>query len=324
MTISKPDSDAAPPASATSTDAPFFGMAMAVVAFFMVTCMTMFAKLLSDTHHVIEIGFWRNVVALLPFAVILALPSKRNIWRIKSKPRVIAIRAFVGTVNLVLVFAAFSLLPMANATSLIFTSALFIPVLGVIFLGESVGPYRASAVAVGFIGVLIVAQPGGDGSWSLLGVAFGLAGALLAATLGILLRLLGQTEAPETVTFYFLLLGTLFIMPAMAFDAQWPALEDVPYIIGLGLSGFFMQMSLTFAFKYAPASIVAPFNYTQLIWAVLFGWLIFSEVPTPNIMIGAAIIVASSLIVILRERYLARQGRLKRQAAAETTQSKAL
>lgn len=298
---------------------------MGLAAFLGLSFMTLFAKLLSERFNVVEIAFWRNVVALLPFAALLVIPSQRSLLRIRSRPGIIALRALMGTANVVMVFGAFSLLPMANATSMLFASALFIPILGVILLGEAVGPYRATAVIIGFVGVVIVAQPGGGGEgWTLLGMSCALGGAFLAALLGVMLRLLGQSEAPQTVTFYFLFLGTLMVAPIMPFIWHTPHWEDVPYIVGLGVSGFAFQMTLTVAFKYAPASLVAPLNYTQIIWATLLGWLVFAETPTLHIIIGAAIIIGSSLIVIMRERYLARKGRLKRQAADETAPPKTL
>jgi drug/metabolite transporter (DMT)-like permease len=325
MTISKTGRDGTAPLPTTSADSPLFGMAIAVFAFLALSCMTLFAKLLSDSYHVVEIAFLRNIIALLPFVVMLAFPSQRGMLRIRSRPGIIAIRALIGTANVVMVFGAFSLLPMANATSILFASALFTPVLGVIFLGETVGPYRATAVIVGFIGVVIVAQPGGGaGDWNLLGMTFALGGAFVAATLGVMLRLLGQSEAPQTVTFYFLFLGALMVAPIVPFVWRTPVWADAPYILGLGMSGFLMQISLTLAFKYAPASVIAPLTYTQIIWATLFGWMVFSDVPALNIIVGAAIIISSSLIVIMRERYLARQGRLKRQAVDETMPPKTM
>lgn len=306
-----------------STDSPVLGMVMAVTAFLMLSFMTLFAKLLSDTHHVIELAFWRNWIALLPLALMLLMPSKRGLLKIRSRPGIIAMRAVIGTLNLMLVFGAFSLLPMANATSLIFASALFIPILGLLFLGETVGPYRGTAIVLGFIGVLIVAQPSGEAGWNMLGIAMGLGGAFIAAWLGIMLRFLGQSEAPETVTFYFLFLGGLFVAPAMPFLGTVPTWHDVPLLLGLGMSGFLMQICLTMAFKYAPAALIAPLNYTQIVWATFFGWTIFGNIPTLNILIGSAIIISSSLIVILRERYLAKQGKLKRQTA-DTAPSKPL
>lgn len=312
MTISKTDGGANAPSPANSGDSPLLGMTMAVTAFLMLSLMSLFAKLLSETHNVIEIAFWRNLIAVLPFVAMILLMGRRDMLKIHSRPGIIAMRAIVGTLNLMLVFGAFSLLPMADATSLIFASALFTPVLGVFYLGESVGPYRASAVIVGFIGVIIVAQPGGEGHWNLAGVAMALTAAFFAATLAIMLRFLGQSEAPETVTFYFLLLGALFLAPFMPFLATWPTAQEIPLLLGLGISGALMQITLTMAFKYAQAALVSPLTYTQIVWATFFGWAVFGDIPGINIIVGAAIIVASSLIVILRERYLARQGRLKR------------
>jgi drug/metabolite transporter (DMT)-like permease len=308
---------AANPNGAKSSDSPLLGMAAATVAFFALAVMTLCAKLLSETHHVIDIAFWRNLIALLPFAVTIMLLGRWDTLKIRSSPRVLIIRSLVGTLNLLLVFGAFSLLPMANATALVFTSSLFTPILGFFALGERVGPYRWSAVAVGFIGVLIVAQPGGEVGWNMLGVSMGLLAAFVVSTLGLMLRFLGRSESPETVTFYFLLIGAMMVTPAMPFVATAPTVGEIIPLAGLGLSGAAMQFFMSVAFKYAPAALVSPFNYTQIIWATLFGWAVFDDWPTANILTGSAVIIAASLIVLLRERYLARQGRLPRLEAGE-------
>ncbi|NJM34737.1 MAG: DMT family transporter [Rhodomicrobium sp.] len=188
------------------------------------------------------------------------------------------------------------------------------PVLGFFFLSEKVGPYRWSAVLIGFVGVLLVAQPGGG--WNALGMACGLTAAFLNAVLGTMLRLLGRTETPETMTFYFLLMGALILLPAMPFIGTVPERGEIGLLVGLGLSGGLMQFLLSTAFKYAPAALASIFSYTQIIWAVFFGWAVFGDWPAVNILIGAAIIIASSIIVILRERYLARKGKLPRPPVA--------
>jgi drug/metabolite transporter (DMT)-like permease len=306
---------AANPNGAKPDDLPLLGMAAGGAAFFLLSIMTLCAKLLSDRHNVIDIAFWRNVIAVLPFAAIILLFKRRDILTIHSKPRIIIVRSLVGTMNIMFVFGTFSLLPLADATAIIFTAALFTPVLGFFVLGEHVGPYRWSAVVAGFIGVLIVAQPGGD--WNLTGVGMGLVAAFFQAVLASMLRLLGRSEQPETMTFYFLLIGFLLLLPAMPFFATAPTREEILPLIGLGLSGSLMQFMLSVAYKYAPAALVSPFNYTQIIWAMLFGWAIFGDWPSAHILIGAVIIIASSLIVILRERYLARKGRLPRPAAGD-------
>ncbi len=317
MTITNAASSAGAPNGAGSNDSPLFGMAAAVAAFFSLNVMSLFAKLLSETHNVVDIAFWRNAIALLPFVVTILVLGRWDTLKIRSRPKVLALRSIVGTLNILLVFGAFSLLPMADATALIFASSLFTPVLGFLVLGEHVGPYRWSAVIAGFIGVLIVAQPGSGAGWNGIGVACGLTAALVNSTLGLMLRILGRTESPETMTFYFLLLGAVILAPFMPFVMTMPARGELLLLLGLGLSGALMQIFMSTAFKYAPAALVSPFNYTQMIWAMLFGWAIFGDFPTVNILIGSAIIMVASLIVILRERYLARKGRLKRPAAVE-------
>jgi drug/metabolite transporter (DMT)-like permease len=284
-------------------------MAAAGGAFLMLSIMALFAKLLSTTLHVTEIAFWRNVIALIPFLLIISFFGRRDILKVNSKPRTLAARAIIGTLNILFVFGSFSLLPMANATSLIFAASLFMPMLGFFFLGERVGAYRWSAVLVGFAGVLLVAQPGA--SWNSLGIMLGIGAAFMNSVLGTLLRVLGRTEKPETTTFYFLLIGMCLLAPVMPFVWVTPSSDQIGFLIGLGLSGSMMQFLMSAAFKYAPAALAAIFNYTQIIWATFFGWAVFGDWPTANILVGAAIIIGSSAIVILRESYLARKGRLK-------------
>ncbi len=290
-------------------------MAAAVGAFFMLSVMSLFAKLLSAHHHVIEIAFWRNLLALTPFLVAIVFFGQRQLLRIQSKPGIVITRSVVATASILFLFAAFSLLPMADATSLVFTAALFVPMLGFFFLGERVGLWRWSAILVGFVGVLFVAQPGGG--WNLLGMIFGLCAAVLNATLSTMLRLLGRTENPTTLTFYLLLIGAILLAPIMPFVATMPGRDEIWLLIGLGISGVFMQLLLSTAFKYAPAALASVFSYTQIVWATFFGWAIFDDWPSSNILIGATIIIASSVFVVLRERYLARKGKLARPAAGE-------
>jgi drug/metabolite transporter (DMT)-like permease len=291
-------------------DSPLFGMAAAIGAFLMLSTMSLLAKLLSARHGIVEVAFWRNLVGVVPFLIAILAFRRREILRVASKPYVVFTRSVVATLSVICLFGAFSLLPLADATALVFTSALFVPVFGFFFLGEHVGPYRWSAIAVGFAGVLVIAQPTGD--WNPLGVMFALGAAVLNATLATMLRLLGRTERPETLTFYLLFAGLVLLAPAMPFIGSLPARSDIGLIIALGLSGVVMQLLLSTAFKYTPAALASLFSYTQIIWATLFGWAIFGQLPAWNIAVGAAIIVTASIFVALREHHLARKGRLPR------------
>ncbi len=280
-------------------------MAAAMGAFFMFTVMNMFAKLLSANHSVIEIAFYRNLIATIPFLILIFGFGRREILVLREKPALVGIRAVIGTVSLMTTFTAFSMMPMADTTVLMFTSTLFIPVLGVVLLKEPVGPWRWSAVLIGFVGVFIMAQP--SGQVYALGILVALASSLMHAALQITVRYLGPYERPETITFYFFLIGTILTALPLPFIAVQPTLAEVPLLLGVGLSGAAAQWLITTAFRNARAAIVTVFNYSGIVWATLFGWLIWNEFPAPVVMAGAAVVIASNMLVVWRE---ARQGRL--------------
>jgi drug/metabolite transporter (DMT)-like permease len=277
-------------------------MAAALGAFLMFTIMNLLAKILSERHSVIEIVFYRNAVALLPFLFMIYVLGRREVARIDSKPGWIMFRAVFGTVSLAATFAAYSLMPMADTTALLFTASLFIPILGTLFLGEQVGIYRWGAVAAGFIGVVIMVRPGG--SVYALGIAIALGAAFLQAVLQVVLRYLGRYERPETITFYFFLVGTLVTALPLPFVAIRPTPGEFPLLIGVGLAGAAAQILLSTAFRNARAAIVTVFNYSSIVWATLFGWLIWGEWPLPAVFAGAAIVIASNLLIIWRESRL--------------------
>ena len=287
------------------------GMAAAMGAFFMFTVMNLFAKLLSENHSVIEIAFYRNLIASVPFLLAAFAFGRREILVVRSKPMLVGVRAAIGALSLVTTFAAFSLMPMADTTVLLFTSTLFVPVLGVIFLGESVGPYRWAAVVIGFVGVVIMAHP--SGQVYAVGIAVALCAALMHAILQIILRYLGRYERPETVACYFFIVGTFLCALPLPFIAVRPTWAEAPLLFGVGLSGAAAQWLLSIAFRNARAAIVTVFNYSGIIWATLFGWMIWQEWPLPAVMAGAAVVIASNLLMIWRESRLGRlsEGRVR-------------
>lgn len=280
------------------------GMAASLGAFLMFTIMNAFAKLLSENHSVFEIAFYRNLIASIPFLIIIFGFGRRDILTIRSQPLLVGVRAALGSATIATTFFAYSLMPMADTTTLLFTASLFVPVLGVIFLGENVGPYRWTAVAAGFIGVLIMLRPSGE-VYSL-GVAAALAAACMQAGLQILLRYIGRFESPETTSFYFFVIGTLLMALSLPFIAVRPTIEEIPVLIGLGLSGAAAQWLLSTALRNAPAAIVTVFNYSGIIWATLLGWMIWNDWPLPHVFAGAAVVIASNLLMIWRESRLNR------------------
>jgi drug/metabolite transporter (DMT)-like permease len=277
-------------------------MAAALGAYFMFSVMVLIAKILSASHNVIEIAFYRNLIGSIPFLFVIFALGRRDILVLRSKPMLVVIRAIIGTISLVITFAAYSLMPLADTTALLFTASLFIPVLGVVILKESVGPYRWSAVVMGFVGVMIMVRPTGD--VFVLGVSVAMCAAILHATLQIILRYLGRHEIPETISFYFLGIGTLVTALAMPFVAVAPSWSELPLLIGVGLSGATAQWLLSIAYRNAPAAVVTVFNYTSIVWATLFGWMIWNEWPLPAVLAGATVVIASNILIVWRESRL--------------------
>ncbi len=284
------------------------GMAAAAASFFMLNTMSAFAKLLSAHHSVIEVAFYRNLIGAVPFAVWFFLLGHRRELKIYGRPGTIIFRSVLGTVSVIATFRAFNYLPMADAQALFFTSSLFVPVMGFLFLKESVGPYRWGAVIAGFIGMLVIVRP--SGAVNMTGAAFAISAALMHAGLGTLLRVLGRTERPETVTFYFLAIGAGLTGLAMPFVATVPAWREVPYFFGAGVSGAFAQVLLSRAYKYAPVALVTIFNYTGIVWAAGYGWFIWGDWPAAPVWTGAGIIVAASLFIVWRENRISKLARL--------------
>ena len=283
-------------------DHPVLGMLAATGAFLMFTVMNVLAKLLSERHSVIEIAFYRNLIALLPFLFVVFALGRREITRIRSKPGWVVLRAVFGTVSLALTFYAYSLMPMADTTAYLFASSLFVPIFGIVFLGERVGAYRWAAVAAGFAGVVIMARP--SGNVYALGITVALSAALIQAGLQVILRYLGRHERPETITFWFFLVGLLVTAIPLPWIAVRPTLAELPLLLGVGLAGAAAQFMLSAAFRYAAATVITVFNYTGIVWATLFGWLIWNEWPMPIVMAGASIVIAANLLIVWRESRL--------------------
>jgi len=261
-------------------------MGAGIAAYFMLAVMNVFAKLLSENHHVIEIAFYRNLIAVMPFLFMIFVLNKRDIIKINSRKKSIIARAVIGTMTLCLTFGAFAAMPMAETTAFLFTASLIIPILGFFFLGEKVGIYRWGAVLIGFIGVLIMLSF--NGAITPIGITLALSAAFFQACLGTLLRSLGRTEKPETITFYFVLIGTFLAAIPLPFVASMPSLSEIPLFLGVGLTGLIAQYLLSIAFGNAPAAVVTVFNYSGIIWATIFGWLIWSDWPAHTIWIGGA------------------------------------
>ncbi|MEC7795966.1 MAG: DMT family transporter [Pseudomonadota bacterium] len=226
-------------------------------------------------------------------------------------------RSALGVASILCVFQTLTLLPLAEATTISFTAPIFATILSFLVLKEAVGPRRWAAVAVGFIGVLIVTRPlslvSGAGSTPLplAGVGFGLAAALLTAAVTITLRQLRDTEHVAAIVFWFFVCSSIVGAPLLPFVGRMHALTTFALLAGSGVAGGVAQLLMTASLQKAPVAVVAPFDYLQILGAVAFGAWLMKTTPTADTLAGAALIAASGLYTAWRERVRRRQALLQ-------------
>lgn len=281
----------------------FKGIICGILAFFLFATMNAAGKMLGDNHHALEISFWRCSIAVIPFLLFMTARREFSLLTVQ-KPWTLLARVIVGNLSLVATFAAVKYLPLSNATILFMTAALITPAIAFFVLKENIGIKRWSAILIGFIGVIIVANPSAIDANTryMIGVALALAGAIGYSIIHILLRQMKE-EKSFTVTLYFLLSGTVMFGIAMPFiSVPVETTTQIIAILIVGISGALAQLFLTMAFKYAPASSIAPFNMTGLLFASIFDAFIWNYIPGIPVFTGAFIIISSTLYIIHRER----------------------
>ena len=256
-----------------------------------------------------ELVFYRFTFGLPPLLGWIILSRNYGAWR-TQRPFAHLTRAAIGLSSMVFAFSALDYLPLAEATVISFAAPLFSVILSVLILKEQVGRHRWSAVAIGFIGVLIVMQPGGT-HLPMIGLVIAAMAAFGVACVNITIRQIGRTEGAQTTVLWFtltsMLIVGLFFMP---FYARAHGGGTWAVLVALGLAGGAGQLFLTASLRYAPVPVIVPFDYLQLLWAVLLGWLLWNTQPSPTTWAGAAVIIGSGLYTIYREQTLRRQGRL--------------
>jgi len=271
-----------------------------------VAAMLLFTVLDTMVKYLAAHGYstWQLVFcrSLFSFVVILPLVRAQGGRRalVTRRPLDHLFRGAVGMAALWCWFYAYRNIPLADAYALSFSAPLFMTVLSVPMLREQVGGHRWSAVLVGLAGVLIMVQPGG-GVFDLSALVV-LLSAFLYALAIILLRGLGATETTLGTVFYFTLFCTVVSAASLPFTGRLPqSWGDAGLLVAIGLLGGVAQLFLTEAYRSAPVSIVAPFDYSAMLWAVLLGMAVFGERPGWPVLSGAAVVIASGLYILHRE-----------------------
>ncbi len=285
---------------------PVFALGLRLIAALLIATMFMMGKVANSSGVALpEVMFWRQAVAL---PILLGyLGATGGLSRLKTRHMgKHAARAGMGMTGMFCNFAAVILLPLAESTTLNFAAPLFAVIIASLVLRDQVGPWRWTAVAFGFAGILVITQPG-HAHIPLLGAIAGLVSALLNATISFQIRDLSRTEEPVTVVFYFALFGTALmalILPLfMTAHTQWQWF----LLIMVGVTGTLGQLFMTAALRLGQVASVIVMDYSQIIWATLYGWLIWHYLPSSNTWIGMPLVIAAGLVIAWREHVLAKR-----------------
>lgn len=288
---------------------PLLGVALRLLTAVLLAAMFALVKLAAERGvSLVESLFYRQIgTALCAVGLVAAGPGFASL-RTRRVGAHIG-RMALGLTAMALNFLAMILLPLAEATAIGFTVPIFSTMLAALLLAEPTGKWRWGAVAFGFMGVLVIVQPG-SGEVPLLGASVALIAALLTASVTVVIRRLGATERAATTVFWFAFSSLAPLGLLMLWFAQPHGPTSWAILGGLALAGGLAQLTLTQSLRLAPVALVMPMDYTSLVWATLLGAWLFSEAPTPWTWVGAPAIVASGLVIVWREHRLARRAAL--------------
>ena len=269
-------------------------------------------KTLGETLHPFEISLFRGLVALAVILPIFARTGGISAGMKTQIPLLQMTRGVVGSLAMFLGFYAIVALPLADAQAISFSRNLFLVPLAAFILAEAVGPRRAIAAAVGFVGVLIMlrpgmgtgmAQAGGEAAGMVLslGAAAALGHAFLVALATVLVNIASRYDGPVTLMFYTNIVSVTLIAIPTIFVWQTPNMTELAMLVAMGVLATASHNCFIRAFAMGEASVIAPVDYSRLIFAALAGWLVFASVPDIYTIIGASIIVASSFYIVRRE-----------------------
>jgi drug/metabolite transporter (DMT)-like permease len=294
---------------------PIAGVALRLITALLLAIMFALVKLASTRGvNLVESLFYRQCgTALCAVGMVAAGPGFASLRTRRVGAHVG--RMALGLTAMALNFAAMILLPLAEATAIGFSVPIFSTVLAALVLGEPTGKWRWGAVAAGFLGVLLIVQPG-TGEVPLLGASVALVAALLTASVTIAIRRLGATERATTTVFWFAASSLVPLAVMMLWFAGTHDRVTWAILGGMALAGGLAQLTLTGALRLAPVALVMPMDYSALLWATLFGIWLFGELPTIWIWVGAPIIIASGLVIVWREHRLARRAALSAATAS--------
>lgn len=266
----------------------------------------LFAKLLSADITLYTKVFARSFFALLPLGLMLVWLRDKTLLH-TPQPRLHLIRGVIGFATLLTNFYAIGQLNLSTVTAIQFTMPFFMMLLAALWLHEKLTRLRIGAVLVGFAGALLTIPKAEDQTALLANITFwatlaAFASALLGGASGVLIRKLSAHDKSLTIAFYFTLSATVFGACLLPFGFVWPGGQDLLLLAGMGVAGGCAQLLLSQAYRYGQVSVIAPYEYSALLWAMSFDALFFGHIPTLLMLAGAGIIIAADLSVALAGR----------------------
>ncbi|MEL7281844.1 MAG: DMT family transporter [Pseudomonadota bacterium] len=293
---------------------PLKGIALKLCAVLLFIVMSAMIKAVSDTVPPGQAVFFRSIFAIPVILIWLSWRHDLSTGLKVNSPMGHFWRGFVGTTAMGLGFAALGLLPLPEVTALGYTAPLLVVIFAAMFLDEKVGVFRLGAVMLGLVGVIIVLLPrlttlSGPTveTAQAVGAILVLLSATCAALAQIYIRKLVKTEQTSAIVFYFSLTATLLSLLTIPFGWVMPTLWQATLLVLAGLLGGVAQIFLTSSYRFADASVIAPFDYASMLFAIIIGFVFFDEIPTKQMLLGASLVILAGIIIILRERYLGLQ-----------------
>lgn len=234
-----------------------------------------------------------------------------------------AVRGVVGSIAMGMGFAGLHYLPLPEVTAIRFITPVILLILAALILKEPLRLVRISAVAMGLAGVFIIVAPrfsAGIGSDTALGALLTLGSACMAALAQVFVKGMAGKESTAAIVFWFSTTAAALSLTTLPFGWVWPTGKEALFLVGAGLVGGLGQILLTASYRFAEAGVLAPFTYISMLWSLLIGWFWFREEPTGAMLIGAALVIAAGVIIVLRERHLGTQSTARRKVQAKGLQ----
>ncbi len=288
---------------------PGLGVLLKVMAIFLFTCMSAIIKAVSDDVPAGEAVFFRSFFAIPVILVWLAQRGQLSVGLIAKNPMGHFWRGLFGTTAMGLTFTGLGLLPLPEVTAIGFATPIFTVILGALMLGERIRLIRVGAVVIGLLGVLIILWPrfGAGESYeraATIGAIAILVATMMRSLVQVHLRQLVQSEHTAAIVFYFSATASVLSLLTLPFGWVVPHGQTLLLLVSAGLVGGVAQIFVTSSYRFGTVSMLAPYDYTSMLFAIVLGYFLFGEVATIHMLLGAALVITAGALVIWRERQL--------------------